>query len=427
MYTYYCCLEKEDLQNYKGDLKTICLGASTFSFWDESKKRKQYSFATISDKALDLLYISSFVYLADCMSSREQMIMNWERKIKLLIPVKNLIGFENIKHDLISALNFLSGDYWDIEFRSRSGSKEEEYQKKKRKGKKVVENYEVVSMLSGGLDSCIGAIDLLEQNRKVLFVGSHGRGANVKPYQDKVYKMLQEKYNIANSFKMFSLERTGDGQVGELTTRSRSFSFFAHGIAMADVYNIRELIIPENGVISLNVPLTWSRYGSSSTRTTHPHYMFLLNKILSLLGLNIHLINPYQFCTKGEMMRDCKNFDFLKDIASITMSCSHPSDRYSGESCIKDSHCGYCVPCTIRKAAFLKSGVDDNSKYRPQDGEIAKQNYKSFEIGILNKKNVSVFDVLISGPIPDIENYDKYCDLYKRGLVEIKDYLNKDE
>ena len=46
------------------------------------------------------------------------MIMNWERKIKLLIPVKNLIGFENIKEDLISALNFLSGDYWDIEFRT---------------------------------------------------------------------------------------------------------------------------------------------------------------------------------------------------------------------------------------------------------------------------------------------------------------------
>lgn len=427
MYTYYCCLEKEDLQNYEGDLKTICLGASTFSFWKESKKRKQYSFATISDEALDLLYISSFVYLADCMSSREQMIMNWERKIKLLIPVKNLIGFENIKEDLISALNFLSGDYWDIEFRSRNDSKEEEYQKKKRKGKRVSEKYEYVSMLSGGLDSCIGAIDLLEENKKVLFVGSHGRGANVKPYQDKVYKRLQEKYFIANSFKMFSLERTGDGQVGELTTRSRSFSFFAHGIAMADVYNVKKVIIPENGVISLNVPLTWSRCGSSSTRTTHPHYMFLLNKILSLLGLNIHLINPYQFCTKGEMMRDCKNYDFLKDIACITMSCSHPSDRYSGESCIKDSHCGYCVPCTIRRAAFLKADISDFSQYRPQDGETAKQNFRSFQIGILNKKNVGIFDILASGPIHDVENFDKYFNLYTRGIEEIKDYLKKDE
>ena len=215
MYTYYCCLEKEDLQNYEGDIKTICLGTSTFSFWKESKKRKQYSFAAISDEALDLLYISSFVYLADCMSSREQMIMNWERKIKLLIPVKNLSAFETAKKDLISALNFLSGDYWDIEFRSRNTSKEEEYQKEKRKDKEVAENYEVVSMLSGGLDSCIGAIDLLEQNRKVLFVGSHGRGASVKPYQDKVYKKLQEKYDISNSFKMFSLERTGDGEVGD--------------------------------------------------------------------------------------------------------------------------------------------------------------------------------------------------------------------
>lgn len=196
---------------------------------------------------------------------------------------------------------------------------------------------------------------------------------------------------------------------------------------MADIYNTSELIIPENGVISLNIPLTWSRIGSSSTRTTHPYYMSLLNIILKKLGSAIHLINPYQFKTKGEMMRECKNQKVLKELAPFTMSCSHPSDRYSGENSIKDSHCGYCVPCTIRRVAFKKAGISDNSIYRDPEKEIARQNFRSFEIGILSTQQTGVFDVLRAGPIPDSDNYDEYLNLYSRGIEEIKDYFSNDD
>ncbi len=429
MYTYFCQLNADKNINYTGYQKTLNLYETSFSFWDISSKRSnKYIFSQISSPILDLLYISSFVYLADCTSPRSQTITNWERNINLSIPVLNIELMNAIKPDLVAALNFLSGDYWQIEFRKRDYEETERYQLDKTKQLKIPEPFDCVSMLSGGLDSCIGAIDLLEERKKPLFVGCHGRGASVKPYQNKVFSVLKNRYNLSNNcFKQFSLERNANGQVGELTTRSRSFHFFMHGVAMADIYNVDQLIIPENGVISLNVPLTYARIGSSSTRTTHPYYMALLNTILQKLGSSIRLINPYQFKTKGEMMSECKNQEILSNVASLTMSCSHPSDRYSGEDCIKDSHCGYCVPCTIRRAAFKKSNIIDNSIYRDPESEVARQNFRSFEIGILSKESIGAFDILKSGPIPDIANYPEYLNLYTRGIKEIKDYLSNDE
>ena len=63
--------------------------------------------------------------------------------------------------------------------------------------------------------------------------------------------------------------------------------FFAHAIALATCSsNSVKLIVPENGLISLNIPLTHSRLGGSSTRTTHPYYMSLLQELICNLNIN---------------------------------------------------------------------------------------------------------------------------------------------
>ena len=70
--------------------------------------------------------------------------------------------------------------------------------------------------------------------------------------------------------------------------RSRSLMFFSHAIAIASCFNKRiVLVIPENGYISLNIPLTYSRTGTSSTRTTHPHYLMLLQKLIDNFNLKV--------------------------------------------------------------------------------------------------------------------------------------------
>lgn len=74
----------------------------------------------------------------------------------------------------------------------------------------------------------------------------------------------------------------------------------------------------------MNIPLTEHRMGSLSTRTTHPYFMGLLQELLKSLDLKITIVNPYQFKTKGEMMLECKDLEFLKSNYPLTMSCSHP-------------------------------------------------------------------------------------------------------
>lgn len=71
-------------------------------------------------------------------------------------------------------------------------------------------------------------------------------------------------------------------------TRSRSFLFIGYALfAMTGMDNINELLVPENGLIALNVPLDETRVGSFSTRTTHPFYLSLWNELLVGLGLNL--------------------------------------------------------------------------------------------------------------------------------------------
>lgn len=91
-------------------------------------------------------------------------------------------------------------------------------------------------------------------------------------------------------------------QKGRQKRRYYTFSFlyvFSHAIAYASAMGKEiELIIPENGLISLNIPLAYTRTGTSSTRTTHPHYMKMLQELIAELGLQVKIKNPFQFKTK---------------------------------------------------------------------------------------------------------------------------------
>ena len=203
--------------------------------------------------------------------------------------------------------------------------------------------------------------------------------------------------------------------------------FFSHAIALATALNKEvKLIIPENGLISLNIPLTFSRLGTSSTRTTHPYYMKLLQTLLNNVDILVQLKNPYQFKTKGEMVLECNDKRFLETNLSKTMSCSHPDiGRMRGER--KAMHCGYCLPCIVRLAALKRAGITDTSAYRDkqfQRGAIANEIFNSYRLGIARfNPRYAFLTIQQSGCLTD--NIDMYTQLYIRGMNEIKDYIEE--
>jgi hypothetical protein len=148
----------------------------------------------------------------------------------------------------------------------------------------------------------------------------------------------------------------------ENTQRSRSFLFFALGaLAASGMPDKTTLFVPENGLISLNVPLDPLRLGALSTRTSHPFFMACFNTLLRHLALPVELLNPYRHKTKGEMVVECHDHNFLKNAAKDTMSCSaETKGRYHGEP---HRHCGHCVPCLIRRAAMQHGIGGDDTDY----------------------------------------------------------------
>ena len=210
------------------------------------------------------------------------------RNIKLNIPVLELEKWNDNKPLLEKMLSFLSGDLWTFEFRKRELNLKEERAIKGINRKKKKHQPKAICMLSGGLDSFIGAIDILGKEKDIWFVGHYGGGKGVIQYQKNVIEKLISQYKLSSeqfyNFYASPVKPNKSVQM-EDTTRTRSFMFFAHAIILGSAVNEDiTLYIPENGLISLNIPLTNTRLGSSSTRTTHPYYMDLLQQLMLNIG-----------------------------------------------------------------------------------------------------------------------------------------------
>jgi hypothetical protein len=149
----------------------------------------------------------------------------------------------------------------------------------------------------------------------------------------------------------------------EITLRSRSLLYLALGLTAAAAFGpAPPLIVPENGWISLNPPLTLSRLGPYSTRTTHPYFLDQIVSLWQAGGISHPLSNPYQRLTKGEMLMRCRNQELLRRLFPLTISCARPEvGRWQGEA---GGACGYCYPCLMRRAALHRLGWDDAKDYR---------------------------------------------------------------
>ena len=376
-------------------------------------------------EAIDLFYISLMVFYADRKVLRRVRPDAWTRCITVYMPVLSLDKWNANKQLLESMLDFLTGDHWQFNFRERTLNKYETLRKEViQKSKKKLPATEFC-MLSGGLDSFIGATNLLASGHNPIFVGNYNGGKGVSVYQKKVIDLLctHFAYEKDRFYQFYAAPKSGK----EDTTRSRSLMFFAHAILLEfGMGNPVTLYVPENGVISLNIPLTVHRLGSLSTRTTHPHFMGMLRQLLGNMGLPIAIVNPYQFKTKGEMVKECLDMQFLKNNVKWTMSCSHPDlGRYSGDA--EPSHCGCCLPCTIRRAAIKLAGITDTSKYRDKEYKDPEHaiNLKSYRLGLKNYADHPMHPLMAiqkSGPIT--ERHQDYADLYIRGMAELKNFID---
>lgn len=391
-----------------------------------------------SEIGLDLLVLAAHVHAADTRISRATESQDtWTREIRLVVPVSDPARWSAATVLLQRMLNFLTGDRWAMGFRPRPPGFQAIVPT--RPPRLAPPPFNSLALLSGGLDSLIGAIDALETGLVPIFISHAGEGATSSS-QDKVFRSLQRDYPRPNFNRLRIWMTFPDKLVrnvpSEKTTRGRSFLFFAAGVfAGTGIPGPFTLRVPENGLIALNVPLDPLRLGALSTRTTHPFYMARWNNLATALGIRGAVENPYWDKTKGEMVENCANRALVTRLLPDALSCASPTKgRWLGRGI---EHCGYCLPCLIRRAAIHKGlGTPDPTRYSLQDltshvldtRDAEGQQVRSFQFAIERlRARPQLAEMLIHkpGPLTDESRARKteLAAVYRRGLDELADLL----
>lgn len=339
-----------------------------------SLNRKGYStiFTNLSDTWLrlgalsiesiyeDLFIIALSIFAIDKRISRSKFKDCWTRELKVSIPVIEFDKWTSIAKKWNELLCFLTGDIWELSFRKTNNIYS--LRTKHSRIKLDINGCNSVCLFSGGLDSFCGAIKLLEQGDSPCLFG-HNEYPKLRKKQNDLAAMFREEYKEQTANSRAPENSQGKLTGSENTSRGRSLLFLCAALTIANIIgNDIPVYIPENGFIGLNIPLTDSRKGSCSTRTTHPYFLKCFKLILENVGIKNPILNPFAFFTKREIVDSVKNTIAFKRGFADTISCSHPCNRGLNKYGVREYplNCGYCYPCLIRKSSLLD--VDTSSE-----------------------------------------------------------------
>lgn len=393
--------------------------------------------------AVDLLLVASIVYILDKTVPRGTARDLWTREFSVTFPVADPRLWEIAKDSLESGLTFLTGDEWSIAFR-KMPEQSFALPESDNNGHPVLTG-DVVSLFSGGLDSLVGTVNWLGANPtgKMVLIGHHD-ASHTAGEQSRLWDLLEDtKYKGRTAFCGVrvrplprALARAGQRvrteEDTEPTLRSRSFVFLALGLYAAHALGPRvPLLMPENGYMAVNIPLTPSRIGSCSTRTMHPYFLDTMRTLITDLGFENRIENPLESQTKGETLRNCRDRATLIRMARATVSCAHPSRRGNWRR-KSAGNCGYCLPCLIRRAALHQVGKDSGTQYGIDvcAGAMNMESDSAFDLNaVLDclatvRTKAEIRDrVQMTGPLGT--KLEPSVDLVQRGLEELRQLIRE--
>jgi len=374
-----------------------------------------------SRQAMDLVAVAMAVTAADTFVLRDHAADGWRREIEIYVPVIEPDRWNALAPLLAKTLGFLSGDTWSLSFRG-GGLMPPSARDVRHRTRIDPSKVDAVALFSGGLDSALGVMDLLDAGVRPLLVSHAPRGD--KTYQNAVATLLSP----APQRLEFNSYPSRDG-VTEITTRTRSFLFLTFAALVAQtIRTFRntasiDLHMCENGLIALNPPLTARRIGALSTRTAHPHYLSLMQELFNAIGLGVKINNPHRHETKGEMLARRANLPNIGQFATSTVSC--------GNWKRKNIQCGRCWPCSIRRASFHRAGLADGTIYETHNlvDALADADYRD-DILAVHTALRRRYDrglknwVMQAGPLPqDATEREALYGVVERGMDELENFL----
>lgn len=314
----------------------------------------------ISDRSIDLIEIASYIYTADQMTKRggpgvDDMGERWRRHFRFVIPVRQLDVWRTpaVAQALVDVLSFLSEDRYEFEFRpfQRPPSHDS-----------IVSlwdelpgvDVDEVMLFSGGLDSLAGAVrSVVDLGQRVILVTHMPTGKLLQRHEELRHALSASAKGGKPIFIPVSINKDKDLSL-ESTQRSRSFLFASLAFAISQACGKSAFNFFENGVVSLNLPISRQVVGSKATRTTHPKVLAGMRRLFSAIqGARVDVENPFLWKTKTDIVSDILRSDCGRMIGS-SMSCTHTRELSNAVT-----HCGRCSQCIDRRFATLAAGAED--------------------------------------------------------------------
>lgn len=339
--------------------------------------------------ARDLLVIASYVLLADGAVSRgsntDPLASRWRRDLRLHIPVEEPDRWNVAAPTLAGLLEFATDDSWAFDFRGTTSS---DAQLRLNLVPTEQSSPSCVCLFSGGLDSTAGALRLLERNERPLLV-SHWTSNVSRHHREDVLqrlRVLQQGWRFPNP-TLHTIRKRGDA--ADYTQRSRGALYLSAGVAVALQAGLDRLVVPENGVTSLNLAQSGQAVGAMRSRTTHPKTIALFRELLAVLDLPVLIETPFENFTKGDVVRSIIETGG-EEIAHATYSCA--KSMFATKT---QPHCGTCSQCVDRRFAGIWAGWDDSIEVAQHATDVLRDNLADGEQSMYPEQYLRfAFDVL---------------------------------
>ena len=229
--------------------------------------------------ARDLIHIACYIYVGDQLVSRggssDVYGHKWERKLHYVIPVSDPEYWHRseIKDQLIETLNFLTGDKFSFSFIKEQKNNEQQLPLTLHDLGLAYQGADCVILFSGGADSLSAVIEQVADYGKHPILVSHRSTPIHDTRQTKLVEIIKKKYPTWSFPHVSVWANLKDQKAKEYTQRSRSFLYASLAAAVAHQTQINEIILSDNGIVSINLPKNGHLKGTYASRTTHPKYL----------------------------------------------------------------------------------------------------------------------------------------------------------
>lgn len=299
----------------------------------------------LNQREMDLAETAGHLFAIDLACKRGRGDVAWSRSIEAHLPVRDPDFWAALAPRLEAVFADFTQDRLRLRFHADPQPNDPPRQRTD-----PFPPMDCVALISGGVDSFVGSLVLIDEGRHPLGI-SHTAAGAITHAQTKVAAVLN---GCLPDFERVGLTAQKEGPSfpqPEPSQRSRSLLFLALASVAASVSGLSDVFINENGVMAIHLPMTAARAGSLSTHTASPTVLERLQVILTdALDTTLQIHNNLIENTKPE-------------VVGVAQAMGHASDLVNTVSCWSigrtSRHCGTCAPCLMRRISFELHEVPD--------------------------------------------------------------------